>query len=481
MPKPADHRFPLTDMGNAERFVAQFGDRLHYVKSHGLWLVWDGKRWAPDETSQIERLAKKTVRSIHKEAQETQDDADRRKAAFAWAIKSESRSRVLAMIDGARAELAPDREPIQRTAADFDADPWLLNVANGVLDLRTAVLGPHDRALRCRKIVNIAYDPEAECPRWMAFLHRVLGGHEELVTYLQMAVGYSLTGRADEQCLFFLHGHGANGKSTFLETLRALLGEYAAQADFNTLVERRGDGPRNDIARLERTRLVTASELGEGKRLNEELVKSLTGGETVTARFLNREFFEFKPEFKLWLAANHKPTIRGTDDGIWRRVRLIPFEVQIPERERIPERQMRAALDAELSGILAWAVGGALLWQQRGLWPPPQVAQATAAYRAESDVLGAWLEECAIISTDEIGHVPPADVQVKAPASLLYQNYRRWAETNGEFVLTQSMFGRRLAERGLPDAKLGTGNNRAKWRLGIRLSENALQSSGYAA
>lgn len=466
----AKRKFALTDLGNAERFVAQFGDRLHYVPAHGRWLVWDGRRWAPDETGQVERLAKQTIRSIHKEAQSTHDDADRRKAAFAWALKSESRGRVTAMIECARSELAPDGEPIQRPPADFDADPWALNVANGVLDLRTSELRQHERTHRCRKLIGIAYDPEAQAPRWMAFLHRVLGGSADMVDYLQRAVGYSLTGRTDEQCLFFLHGHGANGKSTFLETLRHLLGEYAANADFNTLVERRGDGPRNDIARLERTRLVTASELGEGKRLNEELVKSLTGGEVVSARFLFREIFEFKPEFKLWLAANHKPTIRGTDDGIWRRMRLVPFDVQIPDAEKVPEGEMRAALDAELPGILAWAVGGCLLWQQRKLWPPPAVALATAAYRVESDVLGAWIDECAVIDT--------ADPECKAPASVLYQNYKRWAETNGEFVLTQSMFGRRLRERGLPDDKLGTGRNRTIWRLGIRLSDNAVQNSG---
>lgn len=463
---PLQRDFMHTDLGNAERFIAQHGHKLHFVPAFDAWLVWDGVRWAVDETGQVQRLAKETVRAMYRDAAAIKDHTDRRKALAAWAAKSESASRIEAMVKLARNEETSDG-PVRRTPADFDADPWALNVANGIVDLRTGQLRPHDRTARCRKFVPIRLEPDATCPHWLAFLERVLGGNTDLIDYVQRAVGYSLTGIADEQCLFFLYGHGANGKSTFVETLRRLLGAYAANADFGSLMERRGEGPRTDIARLERARVVTAAEGGEGKRLNEELVKALTGGEPVTARFLYAKEFEFRPEFKLWLSANHKPTIRGTDDGIWRRIRLIPFEVQIPGPEQIKERVMRAALDAELPGILAWALDGCLAWQERGLWPPPAVARATASYRAESDVLGAWIEECALIDHDD----PACATQ----ATLLYQNYRRWAETNGEYVLSQQMFGRRLAERGHADEKRGTGLSRTKWRLGIRLTENALQ------
>jgi putative DNA primase/helicase len=456
-------RFNLTDLGNAERFVAQHGEELHYLATMGAWLVWDGRRWVKDETGEAERRAKGTVRSMYAAAAKVRNDKDLRTAMVDHARRSESNNRIKAMLVLAQTELRADGGAVARMPGDFDADPWVLNVANGVLDLRTARLRPHDPTLRCRKLAPVAWDPEAPCPTWERFVARVLGERPELIRYVRRAVGYALTGRTDEQCLFFLHGRGANGKSTFLETLRRLAGDYAIQADFSTLAEKKGDGPRNDVARLERARLVTASELGEGKRLNEELVKSLTGSETITARFLHKEFFEFRPEFKLWLAANHKPVIRGTDDGIWRRVRLIPFEVQIPEAERDPALQDK--LVAELPGILAWAVSGCLEWQRDGLPMPSEVRQATAAYREESDVLGAWVAEACEVAPGKA-----------TPASLLYANYRRWAETGGEYVMSQTAFGRRLQERGLVAEKRGTGADRVIWRVGIALHPSAVQT-----
>jgi putative DNA primase/helicase len=467
--------FMHTDLGNAERFVAEHGHRLHYVRALEAWLVWDGRRWAADERGAVQRLAKQTIRGMYREAARS-TELEHRKRLSGWAAKSESASRIDAMLKLARGE-ETEAGPILREMTDFDADPWALNVANGIVDLRTGALRPHDPEARCRKLVEVPLQADARCPRWLAFLDRILGGDAEMIDYVQRAVGYSLTGLGDEQCLFFLYGHGANGKSTFIETLRKLLGGYAAHADFNTLVERRGEGPRTDIARLERTRFVSAIELSEGKRLNEELVKSLTGGEPVTVRFLYGREFEFRPEFKLWLAANHRPVIRGTDHGIWRRIRLVPFEVQIPDAEQIPEREMRAALDAELPGILAWALDGCLAWQRKPLWPPPKVAQATQAYREESDVLGAWIDESCSVDKSEIAEKPPEHMYYKAQASLLYQNYRRWAQDNGEYVLSQNAFGRRLAERGHPDRKMGTGSSRVIWRLGIRLKDTALAGS----
>jgi putative DNA primase/helicase len=270
----------------------------------------------------------------------------------------------------------------------LEVDPWRLTVMNGTLDLRTGEMGEHRREDLYTRFVPVEYDPVAECREWLVFLNRVLNGNEELIAFLQRAMGYSLTGSTGEQCLFFLHGSGANGKSTFLEILRALLGDYAVQADFATFLENRNDGPRNDIARLFGARVVTSSEVGEGKKVNESLVKSLTGTDRVAARFLYAEAFEFLPTFKLWLAANHKPVIRGTDTAIWRRIRLVPFTVEIPEGERDPELPNR--LRAELPGILAWAVQGCLLWLESGLGVPDQVRAATDAYRRESDILGAF-------------------------------------------------------------------------------------------
>jgi putative DNA primase/helicase len=282
---------PCTDLGNAERLVRLFGDRIRFVPQWG-WLVWDGERWARDNGNQrITELAEETVRQIYREAAEAQDPEERAKLAK-WAIASESRQRITAMIDLAAPMCLASPE-------EFDADDWLLNLENGVLNLRTLEFLPHDPNLKLTKLAPVTYDPNADCPKWKAFLQRIFNNNERLIRFVQRAVGYSLTGSTREQCLFFLHGTGANGKSTFLEVIRALLGDYAVTTDFSTFVADRKSSVRNDIARLHSARLVTAIEVGEGKRFAEELIKTLTGGDTVAARFLYREFFEFKPRFKV--------------------------------------------------------------------------------------------------------------------------------------------------------------------------------------
>jgi putative DNA primase/helicase len=253
-----------------------------------------------------------------------------------------------------------------------------------------------------------------------------------------------------------LHGSGSNGKSTFLEVLQALLGDYGVQADFATFVEKKGDGPRNDVARLAGARMVRSSEIGEGKRLNESLVKSLTGQDTIAARYLYSEAFEFKPTFKLWLAANHKPVIRGTDHAIWRRVRLIPFTVTIRDDEK--DETLKDRLLTELPGILQWAVAGCQQWLESGLRPPDVVMAATQAYQSESDILGAFLDECCELGTG-----------LEVAAGDLYAAYRKWAKDNGEFELSQTAFGRRIEERGFDVRKNGI-----KYRRGLRLLPNVL-------
>lgn len=439
--------FPLTDTGNAERLVQRHGQDLHYIAPWNKWLVWDGRRWRLDDTLEVHRRAKDTVRAIWLEAADTEDKA-RKRDIVKWATTSESAARLASMLDRARAEPG-----IAIRTDDLDPDPWKITVENGMLDLRTFSLEPHHREDMSTKLVPAPFDFDAECPRWEAFLDRVMNGNKEMITFLQRAVGYSLTGSTKEQCLFFLYGEGANGKSTFLEILRILLNDYATQADFTTFLEKKGDGPRNDVARLFGARVVTSSEVGEGKRLNESLVKSLTGSDTIAARYLYAETFEFKPTFKLWLAANHRPIIRGTDPAIWRRFRLIPFTVQIPEQERDP--QLLEALRAELPGILTWAVGGCHQWQLHGLGVPQEVREATDAYRRDSDTLGAFLEDACEL-----------DATASTPAKELYDAYAKWADEGGEFKLSQTAFGRRLEERGIIAEKRHGG---VKWRRGVRL------------
>jgi hypothetical protein len=296
-------RFALTDYGNAERLIAAYGRDLRYCYLWGKWLIWTGRRWELDETATVERWAKATVRAIYREAADTPDDKAR-DALVKHATKSECVTRIQAMVNLAQSELGIPARP-----DDFDADPWLFNVQNGTLDRRTGELRPHRREELITKIAAVEYAREAVCPTWLAFLDRVFGGNADLISFIRRATGYSMTGQTVEQVLLLLYGLGANGKSTLLEVVRATLGTYAGQADFATFLARDHDPVRNDIARLVGTRFVAAVEVEGGRRLAEVLVKTLTGGDTITARFLHREFFEFQPAFKLWLAANHRPVI----------------------------------------------------------------------------------------------------------------------------------------------------------------------------
>jgi putative DNA primase/helicase len=448
-PRPTPPRVAgLTDVGNAHRLARKHGVNIRFCEDRAHWLLWDGTRWDEDRTRRIFGLAKDTVFAIRVEAANT-DEEDKRKAVSTWAHRSQEFRRVTAMIELAKDEVAIRPE-------DLDKNDWLLNCENGTVDLRTGALLPHDREHHITKLAPVSYDAAATCPRWMAFLERVLPDHS-VRAFVQRAVGYSLTGSTSEQVMFILFGVGCNGKSTFLETIGEMMGDYRLETPTSTLLATREDqdGPRNDVARLKGARLVTAMEAEEGRRLHESRVKELCGGDTVTARFLHREFFQFQPTHKLWLRANHKPVVRGSDMGIWRRIRLVPFLVTIEDDEKDPELSSR--LRTEVSGILTWAVEGALEWQRRGLSPPPGIEDATSAYRSEMDVLGAFLEECCV-----------ADDRSTVSSGELYASYRQWCETNGEYVANQTTMGRRLTERGFANFRLG--NGRKAWR-GLKLSE----------
>jgi len=420
----------FTDLGNARRLVRLHGQDLRYCYPWAKWLIWDGERWAPDDTGEAPRRAKASIAGMYAAAAAAPDD-ETRKALARHALKCESANRITSML-----ALAESEPSIPVLPGQLDADPWLINVLNGTLDLRAFELRPHDRSNLLTKLAPVIYDPSATCPTWEAFLQRVMGGDADLIGFLQRIAGYSLTGDTSEQVLFLLYGSGANGKSTFLETLRAMIGEeYALQLRPEALMIRKGETVPNDIARLKGARLVSARETEEGKRMAEALVKELTGGDTITARFLRQEYFDFRPEFKLFLAANHKPVIRGTDYAVWRRIKLIPFTVTIPPEEQ--DKALGRKLLGELDGIFAWAVRGCLAWQRDGLQVPAAVEAATSAYKAESDTLAAFLAECTT-----------QDGNAETQASKLYAAYKSWCEDNGEMAITGTMFGRRLGERG---------------------------------
>jgi putative DNA primase/helicase len=439
----------FTDQGNAQRLVALHGADLRYCWPQRCWYVWDdGTRWRRDDTGAVYRRAKDVPRALYREAAEL-DGADARKVAARWAALSESQAKLEAMVSLARSEPGVPITPEQ-----LDRDPWLLAVENGSLDLRTGELHPHRREDLITKLAPVEYDPAAICPRWIAFLERVQPTIE-VREYIQRAVGYSLTGDVSEQVLFFEIGPGNNGKSTMLGTVRAVLGDYAAHVSSELLMARRGDHHSTELADLWGIRLATTIETEENRRLAEAEVKALTGGEPIRARRLYQDSQQHEPTHKIWLGANYRPIIHGTDPAIWRRLHIIPYLVAIPEHER--DLSLGEKLKGELPGILAWAVRGCLDWQHGGLRPPATVKAAVDSYRADQDLIGHFIADRCVL-------VPRAFVQ----ASDLYRAFRAWCATTGERETTQHIFGRRLGDRGLSSEHTRTGSC---WR-GIGLRDN---------
>jgi putative DNA primase/helicase len=446
--------FNLTDLGNAERFIARHGEDVRYCYPWSRWLVWTGARWERDEAGRVHRLAKETVRSIYREAAAAEDEG-RRKALAKHAARSEAEAKIKAML-----ELSKSEVPISPAA--LDAEPWLLNAANGTIDFRTGELRDHRREDLITKMAGTDYDPRAEAPAWDATLKRALPS-EELRGFFKKLAGYGFSGDVSEHILAVLYGTGANGKSTILNALLAAAGDYGMQAAPDLLVAKKGSHP-TEVADLFGMRLVASIEVEDGRRLAESLVKQLTGGDKVRARRMRQDFWQFDPTHKVFMAVNHKPEIRGTDTAIWRRLRLIPFEQTIPPAEQ--DKKLPQKLEAELPGILRWTLEGCLEWQREGLQAPAEVRKATGQYRSEMDVIGAFLQdEC------DIG---PAH---REPFTTLYKRYEEWCEEGGERAETRRKFNARLKERGRFEARRSGPGGANEWH-GLRLLKK--QSSGFA-
>ena len=444
--------FAQTDLGNAERFLARHSRNLHYCTEFGKWFIWDGCRWEEDNIGTIVQLGAMTVRAILDEAATlgAKGKNSPRERLIHHARKSESDAKISAMLNLSRSWVGI-------SADQLDADPWLLNCANGVLDLRSGELLVHRQDNLITKLIPYEYDSTAQCPQWLAFLNQIFEGNQHLIDYIQRAVGYALTGVIREQCLFFLHGSGANGKSTFLSVVQDIMGDYSRDTPSESLMVKKNEGISNDIARLKGARMVTAIETEIGRRIAESLVKRLTGGDTITARFMRCEFFQFRGTFKIFLAANHKPSIRGTDDAIWRRIKLIPFNVQIPDKDQ--DVDLAEKLKSEASGILAWMVAGCRLWQRTGLNEPAEVTEATAFYRDEVDYLGPFLSECCV--ADSKGIIPAGD---------LYRIYLQYCEFNKEKPLSQQKLGQIMSDR--PHVRKGfLGHEKTRIYSGLVFSE----------
>lgn len=423
----------LTDVGNSQAFALFYSDKFRYDVIRKKWVVFDGLRWRIDADGVTTEAMKEIAKKRWAAAALIEDDEYRKKAGK-WALTSESRFRLSGGL-----ELAQSKPPFPISTERFDTNQYLLGCQNGVIDLKTGDLRSGKQDDYITKTTNIAYNPVAGCQRWLQFLDEIFLGNSELIDFIHRAIGYGLTGDTSEQCLFICYGTGWNGKSKFLALLRALLGDYARNTPFSTFTERYRDTATNDVAALAGVRLVTASETGESQRLNEARIKAMTGGDPITARFLYGEFFDYLPAYKVWLAVNHKPVIKGTDEGIWRRIRLIPFEASFKAN---PDPYIEEKLKTELEGILRWAVEGCLKWRKERLGMVEKVKTATEEYRQESDVIAQFLAE---------GTIENETAKVKA--SDLYKAYNTWCESNGENPISGTAFGRRMVEKGYEKEK----------------------------
>lgn len=441
--------FKNTELGLAERLVYKHGKNLRFCYDWQKWLIWNGKNWEVDDSGIIERLAKDTIKSLYAEAA-SEPDEERRTSLAKFAARSETNRTITNMI-----ELAKSEPGIPVKASELDRDKFQLNCNNGTLNLKTGILEAHKRENLNTKLINIDYNPLATCPVFESTLSKIMQGNENLISFIQRAAGYSTTGVTTEQVIFILYGPGGNGKSTFIKHIEDLLGEYARNTSFTTFESKEfSSGINNDIARLQGARLVTASETEKGKRLAESLIKQLTGGEKVTARYLRCEFFEFEPQFKIWLSTNHKPQIRGGDYAIWRRIRLIPFDVKITDADKDP--LIDEKIKNEYPGILAWLVRGCLEWQRTGLGTPAEVIQATKEYEAESDILADFLEnECR------------TDTKLDIKSAELYEAFKKYLDKSGERSISNKEFSQIMAERGFKKDRSQYG----MYWIGITLNE----------
>lgn len=444
---PPDSPYLRTDAGNAELFSALYADRLRYDHKRGRWLIWqEGRWWKKDETTRVKTLAKNVARLRLKNAKGNLDETK-------WALRSEARQRLEAMIDLAKAE-----RPLADSGEGWDGDPWLLGVANGVVDLRTGQLRDGKQSDKITMHTKIAFDPTAKAPRWERFMSEVYDGNRELMDYVQRAVGYSITGDVSEQVIFLAYGTGANGKSTFVEIIRNVLGEHAYNLPFSAFELNSRSSIPNDIAALENRRFATAIETSETSRLNEARIKALTGSDPVTARYLYGEFFTFVPTAKFWLVFNHFPKVNDESEGFWRRVRVIPFVQQFPKDKR--DKKLLMKLKEEAGGILNWAIEGARKWKEQGLDTPAIVTQTSEQYRQESDVLAEFIEDCCVLDADAL-----------TTSGKLWNEYVGWKtrQHDGD-GLDRTTFGRKLEARGLKKVRVGQERTRG-WR-GIRLKSD---------
>ena len=437
------------DTGNADRFIDRYGELYKYSYISNKFYIYDGTKWAVDDRGSIRRLIDEMIADMKNEKILVAEGVDEEEAQENF-DKFYKKTRGTQSKKNITNELM-HRQPV--TPDDFDKDNMLLNVANGYIDLTSRELYPHDITQMFSQIANTDYSEKMQPAVWLDFLNDIFDGNKEVIRYIQKALGYSLTGSTREQVMFILHGKGRNGKSIFVETIAEILGDYSNNMQAKSLMVKKNDNVNTDIARLSKARFVTSSEPNEGFRFDEGLIKQITGGDKVTARFLYAEEFEYTPKFKIWVSTNHKPIIRGTDDGIWRRLVLIPFEVQIPE-EKV-DKDLKYKLLREAPAILNWMTEGAYMWMQEGLEMPDKLKDASQSYRTEMDVVEQFIEE-------KCNRMKGA----RETGKKLYDEYKVWADENNEYKMDKNKFGKKMKEK-FESKKMNNGVN----YIGIELKE----------
>ncbi|GAA4647890.1 hypothetical protein GCM10023116_01520 [Kistimonas scapharcae] len=428
-----------TDDELTQAFNTLYGDNWRYCDQWGKWFVWTGQCWSQDKVLYVCHLSRLLCRAA---AHHAEKERQRNRLASTSTIQN--------IVKLARSS------PCHATTADeWDRDPWLLNTPGGVVDLKTGRLLAHRRSDMMTRMTTAT--PEGDCPLWLRFMNDVTDGDRALVDYLQKVVGYCLTGVTTEHALFFLHGGGANGKSVFVHVLMSILSNYAANAPVETFMETRTEKHPTDLASLQGARYVSSVETEQGKRWNESKLKTLTGGDKISARFMRQDFFEYTPQFKLVIAGNHKPSIRNVDEAMKRRLHLIPFTVTVPDEKK--DRSLPNKLLRERGGILAWAVEGCLRWQKEGIKPPTTVVKATQDYFDGEDTLGQWIDERC-----EMGRAKRESV------ARLYADFKLWSEEQGQYVGSVKRFSESMQSRKFDKCRMTTGH-RGLMGVALRLRE----------
>jgi putative DNA primase/helicase len=440
LPKEVDLiNFNFSDVGNAERLLAMYGENIKYNPIRNKWLVWTGKYWEYDISGKIEILARNCIKELQAQGVSLPkqigdiDNSKLKEQINKFVLRSESDGRVKAMINQCKTQ---EKLVIKET----DKDAYLLNVKNGTLDLKTGKLKKHNKNDFITKSVDVRFDAGAKCPNWIEFLNKIFLGNQELIDYIQKSIGYSLTGDANLQCFYVLHGQGSNGKGTFMKVLSNILGGYYATLKSNSLMERNNDeGARGDLAKLAGKRFACVNELEDGKSFDESLLKAITSGadEPIPVRRMYEEEFDLYPMFKIWMTTNKLPKIKGTDNGIWRRVRKIPFEYSFENDENKDLYFYENKLFPELSGILNWAIEGCLKWQSEGVEVPEIVKCAVEEYRSDMDTIQRFIDECCIVSET-----------CRSIITQLYNIYEEWCKENKEYTLSSIKFSKKMKEKG---------------------------------